>query len=97
MTDLVDKKNVASLCGMVTTVCMAKVDSLLEEADGSVTVEAGTQGTNDNTFRVLIRAKESAAEQIKACRKQANDKKQPLFLPGEWTSRGRTRYQQAGR
>ena len=79
MTDLVDKNTVASLCGLVTTVCVAKNGSLIEEADGSVTVEAGTQGNNENTFKLVIRAKESAAKQIKACKATAEGKGVPIF------------------
>ena len=79
MTNLIDKNANASLCGMVTTVCAAKVESLVEEQDGSVTIAGGTQGTNDNTFPVVIRAKESAADQLRACQKAAVDKGLPQF------------------
>ena len=79
MSDLIDKGNIASLCGMVTTVCMAKCSSLIEEADGSVTVEAGTQGNNDNVFRIVVRAKEAAAAQLKAVQKNAASKGAPVF------------------
>ena len=79
MTDLIDKNSNASLCGSVHTVCMAKCSSLVEEADGSVTIEAGTQGNNENIFRLVIRAKEAAAAQLKAIQKLAVGKGAPAF------------------
>ena len=79
MNDLIDKSSVASLCGMVTTVCVAKTSSLIEESDGSVTVEAGTQGNNENVFKVVVRAKEAAAQQLKASQQNAITKGVPVF------------------
>lgn len=79
MSDLIDKNNAAALCGMVTTVCVAKTESLTEEADGSISVEAGSQGNNENTFKVVIRAKEAAAKQIQASQKNAVSKGVPVF------------------
>ena len=79
MSDLVNPNTNAALCGQLTAVCMAKVENLTEEADGSVTVVAGTEGNNDNVFKVVVRAREAAAKQLVACRAAAQKKGEPLF------------------
>lgn len=79
MSNLIDKQTNASLCGLATMVCEALPKNLTENADGSVTVKAGTQGNNENTVMVIVRAKEAAAKQLQASQKSAVEKGKSVF------------------
>lgn len=79
MSNLINTNVNAALCGSLTAVCMAKVENLTEEADGAVTVVAGTEGSNDNVFKVVVTAREAAAKQLKASCEAAKKKGEPLF------------------
>lgn len=74
MSNLIDTSTGASLCGSGTFVCQAKNESLTENADGSVVVTAGSQGSSDELFKVVVRAKGTAAKQLKVCRDEAQAK-----------------------
>lgn len=79
MSDIIDNKTNAALCGMATMVCHALPNRLTEDADGTVTVKAGCQGNTDNTFQVVVRAKEAAAKQLKASQQNAITKGHQTF------------------
>lgn len=74
MSNIINPSSNAALAGQGTFVFKANVDKLVENADGSVSLEAGTQGANDQTFKLNIVAFETAADQLKAEKQKAKAK-----------------------
>ena len=74
MSNIINPNSNAALAGQGGVVLKANVDKLIENSDGSVSLEAGTQGANDQTFKVNIVAFETAADQLKAEKQKAKAK-----------------------
>ncbi len=69
----------AAPCGAAAVVLAAKLESIKTNADGAVTVVGITQGDNDKTFPVEVRATETAAKQILAEVDKAAAKQMPAI------------------
>ncbi len=79
MKDLIGTHCAAALCGSMTATLFAKTETFVEHPDGSVEVICGTQGNNENYFKVRTTATESAAKQLKIEYAKAVKKGDPAF------------------
>lgn len=67
----------AAPCGAAAVVMMAKLESVVSNADRSVIVNGVTRGDNENNFPVEVRASETAAQQVLAEVQKAKAKDLP--------------------
>ncbi len=78
MTNAINETNAAP-CGSAAAVVLAKLESVTENSDGTISVLGLTRGDNENYFQVEIRAKETAAEQVQTEVAKAKAKGKPGF------------------